>query len=184
MSITKKHPITVEKKVIKCYNGIEVENMKKVYLLLILFLSFVTTVNASTGTVICSGDTSPLNVRESIGGTAIGGLACNSTVEILNDNAGSNDYCSVWYQIRQGNTVGYSCGEYITINTEVTNLKGKVSCVQNNDPLTVRNSVNGTIIDRLSCDTEMKIIDNSLGSSGYCSNWYKVSYYDNKIGYV
>lgn len=158
--------------------------MKKVYLLLILFLSFVTTVNASTGTVICSGDTSPLNVRESIGGTAIGGLACNSTVEILNDNAGSNDYCSVWYQIRQGNTVGYSCGEYITINTEVTNLKGKVSCVQNNDPLTVRNSVNGTIIDRLSCDTEMKIIDNSLGSSGYCSNWYKVSYYDNKIGYV
>lgn len=159
--------------------------MKKVYLLLILFLSFITTVSASTGTVICSsGDTSPLNVRESIGGTAIGGLACNSTVEILNDNAGSNDYCSVWYKIRQGNTEGYSCGEYITINTEVTNLKGKVSCVQNNDPLTVRNSVNGTIIDRLSCDTEMKILDNSLGSSGYCSNWYKVSYYDNKIGYV
>lgn len=158
--------------------------MKKIYLLLILFLSFITTVSASTGTVICSGDTSPLNVRESIGGTAIGGLACNSTVEILNDNAGSNDYCSVWYKIRQGNTEGYSCGEYITINTEVTNLKGKVSCVQNNDPLTVRNSVNGTIIDRLSCDTEMKILDNSLGSSGYCSNWYKVSYYDNKIGYV
>ena len=159
--------------------------MKKVYLFLILFLTFITTVNASTGTVVCSnGDASPLNVRDSVGGTAIGGLACNSTVEILNENAGSNDYCSVWYQVRQGSTEGYSCGEYITINNIVTNLKGKVSCVQNDDPLTVRNSINGSIVDRLPCDTEMKILDNSLGSGGYCSNWYKVSYYGNKEGYV
>lgn len=159
--------------------------MKKVCLFLILFLTFIITANASTGTVICSsGNTEPLNVRESIGGTLVGGLACNSTVEILNENAGSNDYCSIWYQVKQGSTEGYSCGEYITINNKITNLKGKVSCVQNNDPLTVRNGVNGSVIDRLPCDTEMKIIDNSLGSGGYCSNWYKVSYHNNKEGYV
>lgn len=159
--------------------------MKKVYLFLILFLTFITTVNASTGTVICTnGDTNPLNVRDAIDGSAIGGLACNSTVEILNENAGSNGNCSIWYQIKQGNITGYSCGEYITINKTNVNLKGKVSCVENDDPLTVRDSVGGTIIDRLSCDTEMKILDNSLGSSGSCANWYKVSYSDNKIGYV
>lgn len=186
VSILKKISIIVEKKVIKCYNVVEVEGMKKkVLLFIILFLTFITTVNASTGTVICTnGDTSPLNVRSSVGGSTVGGLACNSTVEILDEDAGSTDSCSVWYQIKQGSTEGYSCGEYITINKTNTNLKGKVSCVENDDPLTVRSGVNGTIIDRLSCDTEMKILDNSLGSSGYCSNWYKVSYGDNKEGYV
>lgn len=154
---------------------------------IILLLAFIVEVSASTstGTVICTnGDTSPLNVRDSISGNPIGGLACNSTVEILNDNAGSNGNCSNWYQIKQGLLTGYSCGEYININKEVTNLKGKVSCVENDDPLTVRSSVNGDIVDRLSCDTEMKILDDSLGSSGYCTNWYKVSYGDNKTGYV
>lgn len=159
--------------------------MKKVLTFIILFITFITTVNASTGTVICTnGDISPLNVRNSINGTSVGGLACNSTVQILDENAGSSDNCSVWYQVRQGEIEGYSCGEYISINKISTNLKGKVSCVENDDPLTVRSSVNGIIIDKLSCDTEMKILDDTLGSSGYCSNWYKVSYGDNKEGYV
>ena len=159
--------------------------MKKLSLLFFMFLSFVSIVNASTGTVICTGgDTSPLNVRNSIDGAAIGGLKCNTTVEILNENAGSNSSCSKWYQIKQGDLVGYSCGEYIAINKESTALKGKVSCVENDDPLTVRDSVNGTITDRLSCDTEMTILDKNLGSGGSCSNWYKVSYGNNKTGYV
>lgn len=159
--------------------------MKKVCVFVILFLIFITTVNASTGTVVCTGgDTSPLNVRDSVGGTTIGGLACNSTVQILNENAGNTSNCSKWYQVNQGNITGYSCGEYITINTTNTNLKGKVACVENNDPLTVRDNINGNIIDRLSCNTEMKIIDNALGSGGACSNWYKVSYSNDKVGYV
>ena len=153
--------------------------MKKVLTFIIIFITFITTVNASTGTVICTnGDTTPLNIRNSINGTTVGGLACNSTVQILDENAGSTDNCSVWYQVRQGEIEGYSCGEYISINKTSTNLKGKVSCIENNDPLTVRSSVNGTVIDKLSCDTEMKILDDTLGSSGYCSNWYKVSYGD------
>lgn len=152
---------------------------------IILLLSFIIKASASTGTVICTdGDTSPLNVRDEIFGNPIGGLACNSTVEILNENAGSNGACNTWYQIKQGMLTGYSCGTYININKEKTNLKGKVSCVENDDPLTVRNSIGGEIIDRLSCDTEMKILDNSLGKSGYCSNWYKVSYKEDKVGYV
>lgn len=177
--------IIVEKNVIKCYNVIEVESMKRVMLFFILFLTFVTTVSASTGTVICTGgDTSPLNVRNSIDGEAIGGLACNSTVEILDEEAGSNDSCSKWYEIKQGDLTGYSCGEYITINETITNLKGKVSCVENDDPLSVRDSINGNRVDYLSCDTEMDVIDSTLGSSGSCANWYKVSYGDNKEGYV
>ena len=65
-----------------------------------------------------------------------------------------------------------------------TNLKGRVSCVENDDPLNVKNYVGGTTIDKLACDTEMTIIDKNGGSNQYCSNWYKVTYGNNKEGYV
>ena len=160
-------------------------NKKYIIVIFILFLSFIYSVKAESGTVICTnGDTTPLNVRSSIDGNVVGGLSCNSSVEILNKNAGSNNSCSKWYQIKQGVLEGYSCGEYISINTSPSNLKGRVSCVENDDPLTVRNSINGTIIDRLPCDYEMNILDDTLGAAGYCSNWYKVSYGDSKEGYV
>ena len=91
--------------------------MKKVMIFGILFITFINTVSASTGTVVCTGgDTSPLNVRDSIGGTTIGGLACNTEVEILNNNAGSGSGCSIWYQVKKDNLIGYSCGDYIHIN--------------------------------------------------------------------
>ena len=176
----------MENNIEKCYNVVEVDSMKKVVILFtIMFLCFVNTVTASTGTVVCTGgDTSPLNVRDGIGGSYIGELSCNSTVEILDEEAGSTDSCSKWYQIKQGDLTGYSCGEYITVNRVIQNLKGKVSCVENDDPLSVRNGVNGTRVDYLSCDTEMDIIDSNIGSAGSCSNWYKIAYGDNKEGYV
>lgn len=158
---------------------------KYIMFIIILFLSFIYTARAETGTVICTdGDTTPLNVRSSIDGGVIGGLACNSSVEILNNNAGSNSSCDKWFQVRQGLLEGYSCGNYISINSTPANLIGRVSCVENDDPLTVRDNINGNIIDRLPCDYEMNIIDDKLGAAGYCSNWYKISYGDNKMGYV
>lgn len=155
--------------------------MKRVLFTIILFLSFSISVNALTGYVYCPDDNNPINVRdgESTSSKILGAVKCNSTVTILNENTGSN-----WYQIQQGNLIGYSSKDYIRINKTMTNLKGRVSCVENDDPLTVRDSVNGNIDTRLPCDTEMKILDDTLGSAGYCSNWYKVSYGDNKIGYV
>lgn len=156
--------------------------MKKyIIFIFIVFISFIYNVKAESGTVVCTGG---LNVRNSIDGEIIGVLACNSTLEILNKDAGSTDICNKWYQIKQDNLEGFSCGDYISINSVISNLKGKVSCVENDDPLTVRDSVNGSVIDRLPCDYEMDILDDKLGSSGYCSNWYKVSYGDNNIGYV
>ena len=93
--------------------------MTKKYLvfIIILLLSFIYSVKAETGTVICTdGSTALLNVRTSIDGTVIGGLICNSSVEILNNNAGNSSICDKWFQIRQGSLEGYSCGDYISIN--------------------------------------------------------------------
>ena len=158
---------------------------KYIVFTILLFLSLIYSVKAESGTVICSdGDNTPLNVRSSINGSVIGGLACNSSVEILNNNAGSNSACDKWYHVKQGLLEGYSCGNYISINSTPTNLIGRVSCVENDDPLTVRDSINGSIIDRLPCDYEMNILDDSLGSAGYCSNWYKISYGEGTEGYV
>ncbi len=158
--------------------------MKKICFALIISLIFLTTVKASTGTVICTDDNEPLNVRESIGGRVLGGLACNSTVEVLNDNAGSDSSCT-WYQVKQGNLLGYSCGTYIKINKDTKpNLKGKVSCVENDDPLGFRERLEGPTVDRLSCDTEMQILDTDVGSYGPCANWYKVTYENGRTGYV
>ncbi len=158
---------------------------KYIVFILIIFISFIYNVKAESGTVICTdGDTTPLNVRNAIDGSVIGGLACNSSVEILNSNAGSNSACNKWFQVKQGLLEGYSCGNYISINTEPTNLIGRVSCIENDDPLTVRDSINGNIIDRLPCNYEMNILDDKLGSAGYCTNWYKVSYGEGTEGYV
>lgn len=159
---------------------------KYVSVFIIIFLIFTYKVNALTGNVICTGgDTSPLTVRDSIDGGSIGGLFCNSSLEILNENAGSSSICSKWYQIKQGSLIGYSCGNYISINqTSDIKLKGRVSCVENDEPLTVRESLTGQRVDRLACNVEMTILDNKAGSNQYCNNMYYVSYGDNKKGYV
>ena len=79
--------------------------MKKVLLFIVLFLTCVTNVSASTGTVVCTnGDTSPLNVRDNVNGSLIGGLACNSTLEILDEEVGSTSNCSKWYKVKQGDS--------------------------------------------------------------------------------
>ena len=158
-----------------------------VFLFLILFLCFTYKVDASTtGTYICTdGDTMTLNVRNSINGSPVSSLACNSTVEILDTNAGSNSICSNWYKIKYGVLTGYSCGDFISINSNTnTNLKGRVSCVENDDPISVRDSINGKIVDSLSCDVEMDIINANAGGTSRCSNYYYVSYGNNKKGYV
>ena len=60
--------------------------MKKIFVAIIIFLSFSISVQALTGYVYCPDDNEPINVRSSIGGDILGTVSCNSTVEILNDS--------------------------------------------------------------------------------------------------
>jgi len=183
--------------------------MRKVLVVIIMFFISLLVVDASTGTVICTnGDTSPLNVRESLGGTAIGGLNCNSTVEILNENIGPYGNCSKWYQIRQGDLTGYSCGEYITINKNNSedlnntitstvsdniyvsdNYKDKVSgdgtisCYEDTGDLTMRSSIGGSSSGKVSCGDVVKINSVKEGS-GNCGYYYNITNSKNQSGYV
>ena len=152
--------------------------MKK-YLFIFLFCLLIPfNVHASTGTVYCPDNNDPLNIRDKIGGTPLTSAACNASLEILNNNAGSTVSCTKWFQVKYNGITGYACGNYIKEQTE----KRYVMCEENDDPLTFRKTVGGEIMDRLPCDTEVDVLEKNVGSTSGCSNWFKIRY-NNKDGY-
>lgn len=155
--------------------------MKKYFIIFVfLYMLLPLSVGASsTGTVYCPDDNEPLNIRDKVGGTnVLTAAACGANLEILNNNAGSTVNCTKWFQVKYNGTTGYACGNYIKENTE----KAYVMCIENDDPLTFRDSVGGNILERLPCDTEVDVLDKNAGSNSWCSKWYKIRY-NNRDGY-
>lgn len=158
--------------------------MKKISLLIVMFIISITTVSASTGTVYCPDDDDPVNVRNSVGGSVIGSMACQSNIEVLELNVGKTDSCSNWYKVRQGILTGYACGNYIKLNTPSTVSDGKVLCIEDTSPLGLWSDVNKTSkLAGLSCNTKIKILEKDFATNGKCStSWYKIQY-GSTIGY-
>ena len=160
--------------------------MKRVLFTIILFLSFCISVNALTGYAYCPDDEEPVNMRKgpSTSSDLIGsGITCNDTVEILNENPGSD-----WYQIKYKDLTGYASKKYIKLNKTVEE-DGKVICIEDTSPLQMysdlnrKNKING---GALSCGTKVKILDRNAGPDGkkICStSLYKIKY-GNLEGYV
>lgn len=146
---------------------------------IMLLFNYNLVVDASTtGTVVVDDY---LNVREMIGGNSITKLTNGTVVGITDLNAGSNSSCKAWYKITYGNynSVGYACGDYITL------LKGYASCVENNDPVNIWKDTNkSSKVASVTCDKEMTVLDKDISSNSKCSsNWYKVQY-GSSIGYA
>lgn len=146
---------------------------------IIIFFGLSINVNASTtGTVVVDDY---LNVRNMIGGSSTSKLTNGTMVGITDINAGSNSSCKSWYKITYGNynSVGYACGDYITL------LKGYASCVENRDPVNIwRDTNKSSKITSVSCDREMEILDKDISKNSKCSNnWYKVRY-GSSVGYA
>ena len=62
--------------------------------------------------------------------------------------------------------------------------KAIVYCPDNNDPLNVRDGVGGKLLTALSCNTEVKVLDQNAGSNSSCSKWYKIEYGSGSVGYA
>lgn len=156
--------------------------MKKYLFILsiLLYMLLPSKVLATTGTVYCPDDNDPLNIRDKIGGTLITSAACNATLEILNNNAGSSVSCTKWFQVKYNGKTGYACGLYIK---EQANEKAYVMCEENDDPLGFRNTINGSRIDSIPCNTEVEVLSKNAGSNSVCSNWYRIKY-NNQEGYA
>ncbi len=166
--------------------------MKRGLFIIIVFclsFSFINEVKAEviskSGFINCIEDNSSLPVRDlpAIAGTLQTNLTCNSSVNVTDDNAGTSDEI-IWYKIKYNNNVeGYVNSKYIAFdyleaeeNLSIIDNKGYVSCVENNEPLSVRPNIDSyDTVTSLTCDTEMTIINNNAGSNARCTKWYEIT---------
>lgn len=152
--------------------------MKKInYLAILLLMLIPFNVKATTGSVYCPDDDSPLTIRSSVGGSGVASASCNSKLTIIEENVGSTVGCPVWHKVSYNGTSGYACGTYIKIDTTVVE-KAKVLCEENDDPLSMWDSISlNNRLNRLSCNTEVDVLDKNAGSTaGICKAWYKINY--------
>lgn len=169
---------------------------KTYYLLFIFILLFLfnqkVKADSRTGFVNCQEDNSWLTVRTgpSYANSTSESLSCNTSVVVTDTTAISSGDGNNWYKIKYNNNQeGYVNSKYIAfdyIESEENN-KGYVSCVENNDPLTIRpsNDLNEWgVVTTLSCNTEMTILEENTASNSRCSNWMKVQLTDGTIGYA
>ena len=71
----------------------------------------------------------------------------------------------------------------LLIPSNVLAKTGTVYCPDNNDPLTIRNSIGGSAIGSASCNTKLEIIEENVGKTVGCSSWHKIKY-NSKEGYA
>ena len=71
----------------------------------------------------------------------------------------------------------------LLLPTNVFAKTGVVYCPDNNDPLTIRNSIGGSAIGSASCNTKLEIIEENVGKTVGCSSWHKIKY-NSKEGYA
>ena len=62
------------------------------------------------------------------------------------------------------------------INVYAEEKDGYISCTVAPDGLNLRDRVDGTITNYLTCGKDVTILDDNAGSSTICENWYKIKY--------
>ena len=157
------------------------------FLSMIFIFMFNIEVQALTGTVYCPDDNQPLTIREAGSPTAsgIGGAPCGAKIEILEQNATTSASSSgpmTWHKIKYDNKTGYVAAKYVTLDSS-SYEKGKVICIENNDPLGIWNNPGrvGGKAASANCGDSINVIDKNAGTSGGCT-WYKVEF-NGTIGY-
>ena len=62
------------------------------------------------------------------------------------------------------------------VNVFASEKDGYISCTVAPDGLNLRDSIDGTITNYLTCGNDITILDDNAGSSTICENWYKIKY--------
>lgn len=182
---------------------------KKILLTLLLLVLIPNISYASAlGIVNC---TDGLRVRTSIDTSStnniLTSLALGDKVTVLNTNAGSNNACSMWYQVsltKGGkNYTGYLCGEFITLEntpnqttSDNTYVKsnydnyvdgdGTIACYEDTaDWIYYQNPGGGATTGvRAKCGDVVKINKVKEYSSGTCRYWYNLTNKDGASGWL
>lgn len=179
---------------------------KILYIIITIALFFtlinLTEADVTRAKIYCPDDDSPLNIRESIGGSIKTALACNTEVKVLDQNAGTDGNGTKWYRIEYGNgEIGYAISTYIKI-IETIKLSGSdniyikenydsaldsdgfIACYEDTTDVSLRVEPNGNKTGKkVSCGEKVKINSVSEGS-GSCGYHYNITDSKGNSGYV
>ena len=178
---------------------------KKKYIILTLAASFcfIPNTNALTGTVNVN-DSLTLREQPTTNSTMITKFYNATELTILNTNAGSGNGCSGnWYEVSYGNYRGYSCSDFIIVNSEnspvyngeddsyskdnykdKTSGDGTIMCYEDTGALSLRSSANGNKTGtKVNCGENINILETVDKPNTTCPYWYKIKR-GNDTGYV
>ena len=181
-------------------------NLKRmgIFIIIAFVACFPTSVLAKTyANVICPDNNDPLNVRNAIGGSIITAVPCNGTVEVLDENAGSNSSCNKWYKVIYNGYTGYACGDYMAIVDDGTPTStisdnvyirdnyskpvagdGTIMCYEDTTDLSLRRTPGGlTTGTKVKCG-EVITINSVSEASGTCKYYYNITDSKGNSGYV
>ncbi len=179
----------------------------------IIFFMFLPSVNASYSYIGTITDQDGARIRSGPGTnySSVAIISYNKTVTLVNTvkhNVGDVNCPSGWFQLNYNSkTNRYICSDLIKISKQEdvkTNYESITSTPTlssnkkyyvtdnwyariNENYATVRKtaSFNANVLDTIYLGTEVKILSGPTSSTNNCSSgWYKVSYYNNKTGYV
>ena len=164
-------------------------NRKRIMTILFaILMCFPLIVNASYTAEVTGTN---VNFRKGPGtGYASWGTVGVGTVLTMEDKTlYTGDGCSNgWYKATWGSNEGYICSKYVTFVTAANsiNTQAFTARISGND-IACRTgpSTSKSMQDKLSLGVNVKILETVTSKNSGCSGdkWYKVSYYDNKIGY-
>ena len=171
---------------------------------IVLFFALIslTEADVTRAKIYCPDDNEPLNIRESIGGNVKTALACNTEVNVIDENAGVDGNGTKWYKIEYGNgEEGYAISTYIRIiSTRVLSgsdniyikenydseldSDGFIACYEDTTDVSLRNSPGGNATGKkVSCGEKVKINSTKEGS-GSCGYYYNITDSKGNSGYV
>ena len=168
--------------------------MKKKNLLLFIFsLIFFCMPSYLNASIPAEINDSSVRIRSGAGtnNSILYTVNSGTPIELVDKTLYSGTGCSAkWYKITYNNKTGYVCSTYVTIldNTfsgiNVVDYTARVN--SNNVNVRKGATTSSTSLDNLSLGVNVQIVSTVTGSGSGCSGnkWYKIIYYNNKVGYI
>ena len=165
---------------------------KRIILFMLSFFVFHNKVNALTG-IVNVNDNLSLRSNPTTSASILTKFYNGTKLEVLDTNAGSGNGCgSKWYKVSYGGYTGYSCGEFINLQSNTTssddsyngnnyqtgnNKDGSIMCYEDTGAITLRSSANGTRLSgkTVNCGDGVNIEAVTETKGATCPYWYKVN---------
>lgn len=161
----------------------------KMFTIITLLFSFIflPCLNAQTEAYV---STSALRVREkpTTDSNTLMKIYSGETITVLDENKVSGNGCDDgWYKIEKNSIQGYVCSTFIklgNINTSYNTSDFNARVYANSVSVRSYASSSASKVTSLLNGTNLTILDTLSSGNGCNDSWYKVNFYNNRIGYI